>query len=71
MKEAIAARLGDVITLCERRKASVEADKPGAMLPTFPLMRLGIDADGMANVLQGHVERLGNPDAAGGRGGPR
>ena len=69
MKEAIAGRLTDVITLCERLKASVEADKPGAMLPTFVLMKLGLDADGMANVLQGHIERLGNPDA--GRGGPR
>jgi hypothetical protein len=59
MKEAIAARLADVIALCQRLKASVEADKSAAM--PFPLMRLGIDADGMANALQGHVERLSNP----------
>ena len=61
MKEAIAARLTDVITLCERLKASVEAERPEALLNTFALMRLGVETDGMATALQCHVERLGNP----------
>jgi hypothetical protein len=64
MNTAIVSRLADVTLLCERLKAAVEADKPGAMLLTFPLMRLGIDADAMANVLQGHVERLSPPTCA-------
>jgi hypothetical protein len=42
MNTAISARLADVITLCERLKASVEAERP----------------DAMATALQEHVERL-------------
>ncbi len=43
--------IGCVAVLCWSRAA-------GALLPTFPLMRMGIDADAMANALQGHIERL-------------
>jgi hypothetical protein len=58
MNAAIAGRLADVIGLCERLKAAVESERPGGLLPTFPLMRLGLDADAMANALEGHIERI-------------
>jgi hypothetical protein len=44
-----------VADLAFRLKAAVEAGTPTA---PFPLIRLGLDADAMANVLQAHVERL-------------
>jgi len=58
MKEAIAARLSDLIAVAEKLKATVEAERPGALLPVFQLMRAGIDVDGMTTALQGHLERL-------------
>jgi hypothetical protein len=67
MKEAIAARLSDLIATAEKLKATVAAERPSALLSTFPLMRLGIDVDGMATALQGHAERL-SPQSAGSSG---
>ncbi|HBI42445.1 MAG TPA: hypothetical protein DDY78_06235 [Planctomycetales bacterium] len=67
MKEVIAARLDDLIALAQQLKATVEAEQPGAMPPTFPLMRLGLDADAMVNTLQAHLERL-IPQPEGNRG---
>jgi hypothetical protein len=58
VNDAIAARLGDVIRLAERLKAAVEGETPSALLPTFQLMRAGVEVDAMVNILQGHVERL-------------
>jgi hypothetical protein len=60
MNSAIAARLDDLIELAGRLMAAVASERPGALLATFPLMRLGIDADAMATTLQGHIEKL-NP----------
>jgi hypothetical protein len=57
--QAIAARLGDVADAAWKLKAAVEAQQhDGQNLAPFPLIRLGLDADGMATVLQGHAERL-------------
>jgi hypothetical protein len=67
MNSAIATRLADLITLAERLKAAVEGKRPGALLPTFPMMRMALDADAMANALAGHVERL-IPQPEGNRG---
>ena len=56
MKEAIAARFDDLIALAQRLKATVEAERPGALLPTFPMMRLGLAVDAMTTALHNHVE---------------
>ena len=64
MNKAITARLADVITLCERLKAVVVSERPEALLPTFPLMRLGLDADAMVNALEGHLGRIEAAPAA-------
>jgi hypothetical protein len=58
MTTAIAARLSDLIAVAEKLRATVGAERPSALLPTFQLMRAGIDVDGMTTTLQGHVERL-------------
>lgn len=58
MNAAIAARLSDLIAVAEKLRATVSAERPGALLPTFPLMRLGLDVDAMVTLLQGRVEML-------------
>jgi hypothetical protein len=52
---AIAARLDDLIGLCERLKAAVESGAPAAPLL---ILRMAVDVDAAANILQSHVERL-------------
>ena len=52
---AIAARLGDAADAAFRLKQAVESGAPAA---PFPLLRMALDVDGMATVLEGHVERL-------------
>jgi hypothetical protein len=64
MNTAIAGRLADVIGLCERLKAAVEGERPGALLLMFTMMRAGIDVNAMVATLQGHLERL-IPQSAG------
>jgi hypothetical protein len=58
MKEAITGRLSDLIAVAEKLRATVGAERPDALLPTFQLMRLGIDVDAMTTALQGRLERL-------------
>jgi hypothetical protein len=58
MNAAIADRLTDLIVLAQRLRAAVEAETPKALLPTFPLMRMALDADSMVTALEGHVEKL-------------
>jgi hypothetical protein len=67
MNTAIAARLDDLIAVAEKLKATIEAGRPGALLPTFQLMRAGIEVDGMTTALQAHLERL-IPQPEGNRG---
>jgi hypothetical protein len=67
MKEAITGRLSDLIAVAEKLRATIEAERPSALLPTFTMMRLGLDADAMVNTLQGHLERL-IPQPEGNRG---
>jgi hypothetical protein len=55
---AVADRITDLIVLAQRLRAAVEAETPQALLPTFPLMRLGIDIDSMAVALEEHAEKL-------------
>ena len=52
MNATIADRLTDLIVLVERLRAAVEAETPAALLPTFPLMRMVLDADSMATALE-------------------
>jgi hypothetical protein len=52
---AIAARLGDVADAAFRLKAAVEAGQPAH---PFSLLRMAVDADAAATLLQGHVEKL-------------
>ena len=63
MNAAVAARLDDLIALAQRLKATVEGEKPSALLPTFFMMRLGLAVDAMTTEMQGHIERLSMPDA--------
>jgi hypothetical protein len=52
---AIAARLGDLADVAFRIKATVEAGAPAA---PFSILRMAVDVDAAASMLEGHVERL-------------
>ena len=67
MNAAIAGRLADLIAVAEQLRATIDAERPDALLPTFQLMRAGIDADAMTTALQGRLERL--TPQSGGNGG--
>jgi hypothetical protein len=58
MNTAIAGRLAALIGLAQQLKLRVEAERPGSLLPTFPLMRAGIDVNGIVNALEMHLDRL-------------
>lgn len=55
IQAAIAARLGDLADAATRLKQTIEAGAPAA---PFSVLRLGLDADSAATLLQGHAERL-------------
>ena len=66
IRAAIAARLGDLADAASKLKQAVEAGTPAG---PFPLIRLGLDADGMATVLQAHAEHI-QPSPSGFPDGP-
>jgi hypothetical protein len=55
---AVCARLGDLIGAAESLRQTIESERPGALLPTFILLRAGVAVDGMATELQEHAAKL-------------
>ena len=53
--QAIAARLGDVADAAFRLKAAVESGAPAAPVS---VLRMAVEIDSAATMLQGHVEKL-------------
>jgi hypothetical protein len=58
MNAAIVSRLDELIAVAECLRRTVEAERPGALLPTFLLMRAGVAVDAMVADLQEHSVKL-------------
>jgi hypothetical protein len=63
MQLAIVDRIEDLEKVAARLKAILNAERPGAMLPTISLCRLAIDVDETANRLAAHAEQLTAPES--------
>ena len=62
INSAIIGRIGDLISTAESLRATIESERPGALLPTFHLLRTGVAIDGMVTELSEHAAKLGNPN---------